>query len=129
MAIQKLGAPMTKDFSVFDCDAHVVEPPELWERAKEHLTREELDQLKSSYWLLPGTGQVLVNGRNLVNSTHRVGNSITSTAITGPGVDTKLERALWVRNLNPADALGPAGTAEGHGCPGHRPGDDHPVAD
>lgn len=107
MAVQKLGAPMTKDFPVFDCDAHVVEPPELWERAKEHLTREELDHLKNSYWLLPGTGQALVNGRNLVHSTHRVGNSITSTAITGPGVDNKVERALLVRNLNPEHALTP----------------------
>ena len=107
MVVQKLGAPMTKDFPVFDCDAHVVEPPELWERAKESLTREELEYLKNAYWLMPGTGQVLINGRNVGNSTHRVGNSVTSTAITGPGVDTRVERALWVRNLDPVHALTP----------------------
>jgi hypothetical protein len=33
MPVQKF-APMTKDFPTFDCDAHVTEPPWLWERAK-----------------------------------------------------------------------------------------------
>ena len=35
--------PMTKDFATFDCDAHVTEPARIWERAPEHLTRDELD--------------------------------------------------------------------------------------
>ena len=30
MPVQKF-APMTKDFPSFDCDAHVTEPPWLWE--------------------------------------------------------------------------------------------------
>ena len=34
MPIQKF-APMTKNFAIFDCDAHVTEPPWLWERAKD----------------------------------------------------------------------------------------------
>ena len=34
---------MTKDFATFDCDAHVTEPPLIWERAHEFLTRDELD--------------------------------------------------------------------------------------
>ena len=35
-------APMTKDFPTFDCDAHVTEPPWIWERAKEWLSKYEL---------------------------------------------------------------------------------------
>src|SRR3954462_3435273 len=34
-------APMTKDFATFDCDAHVTEPPLIWERAKDFLTRDD----------------------------------------------------------------------------------------
>jgi hypothetical protein len=43
-------APMTKDFATFDCDAHVTEPPLIWERAKDFLTRDELDALKRTIW-------------------------------------------------------------------------------
>lgn len=41
MPIQKF-APMSKDFPTFDCDAHVTEPPWLWERAQEYLSKDEL---------------------------------------------------------------------------------------
>ena len=34
MPVQRF-APMTKDFATFDCDAHVTEPPKIWERAVE----------------------------------------------------------------------------------------------
>jgi hypothetical protein len=40
MPVQKF-APMTKEFPSFDCDAHVTEPPWLWERAKDCLTKDE----------------------------------------------------------------------------------------
>ena len=40
MPVQRFAA-MTKDFATFDCDAHVTEPPLIWERAAEYLTREE----------------------------------------------------------------------------------------
>ena len=42
MPVQRF-APMTKDFATFDCDAHVTEPPLIWERAAEFLTRDEMD--------------------------------------------------------------------------------------
>ena len=45
---------MTKDFATFDCDAHVTEPPLIWERAKDFLTRDELDALKRTKFS-PGT--------------------------------------------------------------------------
>ena len=41
MPVQRF-ASMTKDFATFDCDAHVTEPPLIWERAAEYLTREEM---------------------------------------------------------------------------------------
>ena len=46
MPIQKF-APMTKNFPIFDCDAHLTEPPWLWERAKDWLTKDELQALKN----------------------------------------------------------------------------------
>ena len=52
MPIQRF-APMTKDFATFDCDAHVTEPPLIWERAHEFLTRDELDALKRTIWWDP----------------------------------------------------------------------------
>ena len=41
---------MTKDFPTFDCDAHIVEPARVWERAADHLTKDELEALKSTMW-------------------------------------------------------------------------------
>ena len=41
MPVQKF-APMTKNFAIFDCDAHVTEPPWLWERAKDWLTQRRI---------------------------------------------------------------------------------------
>ena len=49
MPVQRFK-PMTKDYATFDCDAHVVEPAALWERAPEHLTKDELEALKSTMW-------------------------------------------------------------------------------
>ncbi|MCC7097885.1 MAG: hypothetical protein IT472_12005, partial [Thermomonas sp.] len=54
--------PMTKDFPSFDCDAHIAEPIAIWERAEEHLTRDELEALRATMWYDRGSGQVVVNG-------------------------------------------------------------------
>src|SRR6201981_2999050 len=62
MPIQKF-APMTKNFPTFDCDAHVTEPPWLWERAKDWLTRDEYEALKSTIWYDSETDQLIVNGK------------------------------------------------------------------
>ena len=61
MPIQKF-APMTKDFPTFDCDAHVAEPPWIWERAKDWLTKDELEALKATMWYDAETKQLIVNG-------------------------------------------------------------------
>src|SRR5262249_25656644 len=61
MPTQKF-APMTKDFPTFDCDAHVTEPPWLWERAKEYLTHDEFEALRNSIWFDEASQQLVVNG-------------------------------------------------------------------
>ena len=62
MPVQRF-APMTKDFATFDCDAHVTEPPLIWERAHEFLTRDELDALKRTIWWDADGRLLIVNGR------------------------------------------------------------------
>ena len=62
MPVQRF-APMTKDFATFDCDAHVTEPPLIWERAKDFLTRDELDALKRTIWWDADSRLLIVNGR------------------------------------------------------------------
>src|SRR5271156_988048 len=62
MPVQKF-APMTKNFPIFDCDAHVTEPPWLWERAKDWLTKDELEALRNTIWFDPESEQLIVNGK------------------------------------------------------------------
>ena len=101
--------PMTKDFATFDCDAHVTEPARIWERAPEHLTRDELEALKATIWWDAETQQLIVNGRAGagIGSQSRGGIPGTMRVITnaGPGVKHDIQRALNVRNLNPDTAL------------------------
>jgi hypothetical protein len=47
MPVQRFP-PRTKDFATFDCDAHVPEPPLIWQRANDFLSRDELDALNSA---------------------------------------------------------------------------------
>ena len=101
--------PMTKDFATFDCDAHVTEPARIWDRAPEHLTRDELDALKATIWWDAETQQLIVNGRAGagIGSQSRGGIPGTMRVITnaGPGVKHNIQRALNVRNLSPDTAL------------------------
>src|SRR6202047_1291151 len=108
MPVQRF-APMSKDFATFDCDAHVTEPPLIWERAHEFLTRDELDALKRTIvWDADGR-LLIVNGRAGVGlgSPRKGGIPGTMRVITnaGPGVKHDIQRALNVRNLNPETAL------------------------
>jgi len=89
MPVQRF-APMTKDFATFDCDAHVTEPPLIWERAKDFLTRDELDALKRTIWWDADSRLLIVNGRAGVGlgSPRKGGIPGTMRVITnaGPGV-------------------------------------------
>src|SRR5260221_13889456 len=108
MPVQRF-APMSKDFATFDCDAHVTEPPRIWERAKDFLTRDEFDALKRTIWWDSGSQLLIVNGRAGIGlgSPRKGGIPGTMRVITnaGPGVKHDIQRALNVRNLNPKTAL------------------------
>jgi predicted TIM-barrel fold metal-dependent hydrolase len=108
MPVQRF-APMRKDFATFDCDAHVTEPPLIWERAAEYLTRDELVALKSTIWWDDESQQLIVHGRAGVGigSPRRGGIPGTMRVISnaGPGVKHDIQRALNVRNLNAKTAL------------------------
>ena len=108
MPIQRF-APMTKDFATFDCDAHVTEPPLIWERAQDHLTREDLAALRETIWWDDETQQLIVHGKAGVGigAPRRGGIPGTMRVISnaGPGVKHDIQRALNVRNLNPKTAL------------------------
>ena len=102
-------APMTKDFATFDCDAHITEPPDIWERAHEHLTKDELEALKASCWWDANTQQLVVNGipgaGAGIQTRGGAPGSIRVTSVAGPGLKHDIQRALHVRNLNPETAL------------------------
>jgi hypothetical protein len=57
------GSTVRADDPTFDCDAHVTEPPLIWERAKDFLTRDELDALKRTIWWDADGRLLIVNGR------------------------------------------------------------------
>jgi predicted TIM-barrel fold metal-dependent hydrolase len=108
MPVQKF-APMTKEFPTFDCDAHVTEPPWLWERAEEYLTKDEFEALKSSIWFDPESNQLIVNGyANTGLGSQRIGGdagAVNVLSLAGPGMKHDIQRALNVRNLNRRTAL------------------------
>ncbi|HKV54502.1 MAG TPA: amidohydrolase family protein [Candidatus Binataceae bacterium] len=103
MPVQKF-APMTKDFPTFDCDAHVTEPPWLWDRAKEYLTHDEFEALKQSTWFDQESKQLVVNGfANTGLGSQRIGGhagQLNVLSLAGPGLKHDIQRALNVRNLN-----------------------------
>ena len=93
MPVQTFPA-MSKDFPTFDCDAHITEPAEIWERAKDNLTKDELDALKATMWYDADSKQLIVNGRAGVGigSQRRGGTPGTTRAIstpTGPATTQK----------------------------------------
>src|SRR5262249_60583377 len=98
-----------KDFATFDCDAHVTEPPLIWERAAEFLTRDELDALKATIWWDAESRLLIVDGKAGVGigSPRRGGIPGTMRVISnaGPGGKHDIQRALNVRNLDPKTAV------------------------
>ena len=108
MPIQKF-APMTKDFPTFDCDAHVTEPPWIWERAKDWLTKDELEALKATMWYDAEAKQLIVNGIPGAGiGAQQIGGKrgrINAISFAGPGLKHDIQRALYVRNLKRETAL------------------------
>ncbi|MCH2173787.1 amidohydrolase [Myxococcota bacterium] len=108
MPIQRFE-PMTKSFPTFDCDAHVAEPPWIWERAKEWLTPDEFDALKTSIWYDADARSLVVNGRgNSGIGAQRIGGTpglVNVLSLAGPGLKHDIQRAINVRNLSRSTAL------------------------
>ena len=108
MPTQKF-APMTKDFPTFDCDAHVTEPPWIWERAKDWLTKDELEALKTTMWFDQETKQLIVNGHAGTGlGSQRIGGTpgvVNILSLAGPGLKHDIQRAINVRNLHPETAI------------------------
>ncbi len=101
--------PMSKDFPSFDCDAHIAEPMEIWERAEDHLTRAELAALKSTLWYDRESDQLIVNdtvGAGIRSKEGRgTAGAMNLISVAGPGMKHAIQRALNVRNLRPETAL------------------------
>ena len=108
MPIQKF-APMTKNFATFDCDAHVTEPPWIWDQAKNWLTRDELEALKTTMWFDSDTKQLIVNGHAGAGlGSQRIGGTpgvVNILSLAGPGLKHDIQRAINVRNLDPETAI------------------------
>jgi predicted TIM-barrel fold metal-dependent hydrolase len=106
MRVQKFE-PMTKDFATFDCDAHVTEPTVIWERAKDHLTKDELEALKATDWYDASSNQYLINGKTggVLLGMRGAARFLPFISLAGPGIKHNIQRALNVRNLRPETAL------------------------
>jgi uncharacterized protein len=108
MPVQKF-APMMKEFPTFDCDAHVTEPPWLWDRAKEYLSKDEFNALKASMWFDEESNQLVVNGHPETGlgsqRIHGTPGMVNVLSLAGPGLKHDIQRALNVRNLNPTTAI------------------------
>ena len=108
MPVQRF-APMTKSFPTFDCDAHVAEPPWIWDRAKEWLSPDEFEHLKRSIWYDKENRTLIVNGRASVGiGAQNVGGRpgiVNVLSLAGPGLKHDIQRAINVRNLDPSTAI------------------------
>src|SRR5690348_14034759 len=108
MAVQKF-APMTKNFATFDCDAHVTEPPYLWDRAKDNLSKRELGALEETMWFDSESKQLIVNGMAGVGiGSQRIGGTpgmVNVLSLAGPGLKHDIQRTFNVRNLKAGTAL------------------------
>ena len=72
-----------KNFPVFDCDAHINDPLEIWDKYVEPEYRE---LVKQSYWNNPG--HAILNGRDIVAGGHEIPAdiiSINGITIGAPG--------------------------------------------
>src|ERR1700732_4528663 len=108
MPVQKF-APMTKNFAIFDCDAHVTEPPWLWERAKDWLTSAELEGLKDTMGFDAESKKLMVKGvAGAGLGSQRIGGNVGEVnvlSLAGPGLKHDIQRTLNVRNLHRETAL------------------------
>jgi uncharacterized protein len=89
-------SPMSKSFAVFDCDAHINDPREIW---TEYLEPEYRDAVKRAYW--QEDNQTILNGRTLVigGQAHDFP-TYNPICIAGPRMDKKIMRRLQQMGLS-----------------------------
>ena len=87
----------------------VTEPPWIWERAEEWLTRDEFEALKTTMWYDAESRQLIVNGHAGAGiGSQRIGGTpgtLHVLSLAGPGLKHDIQRAFNVRNLNRATAI------------------------
>jgi predicted TIM-barrel fold metal-dependent hydrolase len=90
-------SPMRKDFAVFDCDAHINDPIEIW---TQYVEPEYRDLVKRTYWK-DGT-QTILNGRTAcIGGASSDFPSYNPICIAGPGMNKKIMRKLQQTLLSP----------------------------
>jgi uncharacterized protein len=91
---------ISKPFPVFDCDAHINDPIEIWDKYVEPEYREVV---RRAYWCKGASG--FINERQMVIS----GNSeaggpkfinLNALTVSGPGVNKRVKRRLMRQRLN-----------------------------
>ena len=89
-------APRTKDFPVFDCDAHINDPRGIWER----VDPAHRAAVRGAYW--QEEAQTILNGRTVVigGQAHDFA-AYNPICIAGPGFDKKIMRKLQQMGLSP----------------------------
>jgi predicted TIM-barrel fold metal-dependent hydrolase len=91
------GEKLTKNFPVFDCDAHINDPIDIWEKYVEPRHR---DLVRQSYWNAPN--MAILNGKMQVTGGHTSGvGSYNAICIAGPGMNKRLMRKLQQMKVTP----------------------------
>ena len=81
--------PLSKDFAVFDCDAHINDPYAIWEQ---YVEPEHREIVRQTYW--KGRDQAILNGRTVVRGGDEPSPSYNTICIAGPGMNPRLMRKL-----------------------------------
>ena len=122
---------LTKQFPVFDCDAHINDPLKIWEYVPE--SKKEL--VRNTYWR--GDSEAWLNGTQPVmgGGNGHFAPSYNPICIAGPQMNKKIMRRL--QSMVPLTdeqrayvhhdgAIDPHVRHQGDGPHGHRPGARHP---
>ena len=146
MPVQRF-APMTKDFATFDCDAHVTEPPLIWERAQgfsdpRRARCAEADDLvgcrqpaADRQWPRRGRARLAAQGRHPRHDAghhqcrpRRQARHPARPQCAQPQSEDGADPGAG-RLSRPCRLLRAEAAPQGHGHSGHRSGHDHPDRD
>jgi predicted TIM-barrel fold metal-dependent hydrolase len=86
----KNGGKLSKNYAVFDCDAHINDPFDIWEK---YVDARHQELAKQTYWVTKEQG-VLDRKFRVVGGHEGAGNSVGGIVISGPGTNRKVIRKL-----------------------------------